>query len=274
MDLDQQRKYKEDKIHSRRKRGNKYKKPVPKKKVFRGVLKGQSKYHVLINVQSTLIALKKSLGVIEDIVKDGGSILIIGTRREHESLLFNYGRETSQPFLSRWVSGILTNWTVFADNVQNFGEKLKTQTFLDWQRKKHLTEFLRKNQGVLIHPEKPGLVIFLNAGELVRPVDEATVAGVPSMGLLNTSGNPHALTYPIPANDNSVEVVGLFLMLVKRAVASGKAKRAAIALKRKVLVSKKDANQQQQRHTILVSDEFLLYLNNHLKGKGKSNQVK
>ena len=93
------------------------------------------------------------------------------------------------------------------------------------------------------------------------------------MGLLNTSGNPHALTYPIPANDNSVEVVGLFLMLVKRAVASGKAKRAAIALKRKVLVSKKDAN-QPQRHTILVSDAFLLYLNNHLKGKGKSNQVK
>ena len=79
------------------------------------------------------------------------------------------------------------------------------------------------------------------ARELVRPVGEAEAAGIPSMGLLNTSGNPNTLTYLIPANDNSIEVVGLFLMLVKKAIASGKAKRKVL-LKRKSLIAKKAAD--------------------------------
>jgi small subunit ribosomal protein S2 len=235
-----QTKYKENKNKSK-KVLRKLKKQPWKQTAKHGVLKGQSKYRLLIDVQSTLVALKQSLSVIEDIVKDGGNILIVGTRPEYQSLLFNYGKVTGQPFFSRWVSGILTNWNVFSDNVKKFGDKLNTQTLLDWQRKKSVTEFLRKCQGVVTHPEKPGLVIFLNAGELVRPVGEAEAAGIPSMGLLNTSGNPNTLTYLIPANDNSIEVVGLFLMLVKKAIASGKAKRKVL-LKRKSLIAKKAAD--------------------------------
>ena len=56
------------------------------------------------------------------------------------------------------------------------------------------------------------------------------------MGLLNTSGNPHNLTYPIPANDSSLEVVGLFLTLVKKAIKAGAKKTSPCAKKKNLLL--------------------------------------
>jgi small subunit ribosomal protein S2 len=209
------------------------------------VLQGRLKYRLLIDVQSTLSALKQSLSIIEEISKEGGDILVVGTRKEYKHLLFNYGRETGHPFFSRWVSGTLTNWLVFSDNVRKYGDRLNTLTLLDWQRKKLVTEFLRKYQGVVARPNKPSLVIFLNAQELSRPINEAFTSGVPSMGLLNTSGNPHSLTYPIPANDSSLKVVGLFLTLVKKAIKAGVKKRNIIAKKKNLIANKPTAKLTQ-----------------------------
>jgi len=45
------------------------------------------------------------------------------------------------------------------------------------------------------------------------------------------------LTYPIPANDSSLKVIGLFLILVKKAIKAGEAKRKN-SLQRKSLIKK------------------------------------
>lgn len=204
-----------------------------KEKVFAG----RFKYRLLIDIQSTLSALKQSLTVIEKITQEGGTVLVVGTRKEYKPLLFNFGKETGHPFFTRWISGALTNWEVFADHVQKYGNRLDTLTLLDWQRKKLVIEFLKKYQGIIARPIKPSVVIFLNAQDLSRPVNESSVAEIPSIGLLNTRGNPYTLTYPIPANDSSLKVIGLFLILVKKAIKAGEAKRKN-SLQRKSLIKK------------------------------------
>jgi|TARA_B110000971_G_scaffold84934_1_gene87151 small subunit ribosomal protein S2 len=208
---------------------------VSNKSVKPRALRGKLKPRLIIDARSTLAALKQSLQVIENIIKNQGNVLVVSTRPEHQSLLFNYGQVTGEPFFLKWVSGTLTNWDVFSDNVKRFGDKLNTQTLLDWQRQKAVVEFLRKYQGVISHPDKPSLIIFLNAQELPKPVEEAYFSGVPSMGLLSTNGDPHTLTYPIPANDSSLEVVSLFMMLVKKAIHKGMVKRATLIKKKEAL---------------------------------------
>lgn len=228
----------------------------------RRVFKGRSKYRFLIDIRSTLSALKQSLLVIEQISKDGGNILVVGTRKEYKQLLFNYGKETGHPFFIRWVNGALTNWTVFSDYLQKYDDRLDTLKLLDWQRKKFVIEFLRKNQGMITNSKKPNLVIFINPQDLLEPVNEACVAEIPSMGLLSTKGNPHTLTYPIPANDNSIEAVGLFLMLVKIAIKVGEKKRK-IALQKKSLIKKSSSSNSKKRNK-----------SNFKRVKGKGNKKK
>lgn len=256
-----------------------FRKKKPSVSLTGRILQGRLKYRLLIDVQSTLSALKQSLSIIEEISKEGGDVLVVGTRKEYKHLLFNYGRETGHPFFSRWVSGTLTNWLVFSDNVQKYGDRLNTLTLLDWQRKKLVTEFLRKYQGVVARPNKPSLVIFLNAQELSRPINEASTSEVPSMGLLNTSGNPHNLTYPIPANDSSLKVVGLFLALVKKAIKTGVKKRNLVAKKKNLIAKKPLAKsprlaQKNVKKARSDTSKSRKNLKNPVKRKGVKNKKK
>jgi len=219
-------------------RYQKKRKHTPKirtKRLLLGTLiKDTTHNSLLLDLQSTLSALKQSLSVIESISKDKGSILVVGTREEYKKLLHNYALETNQPFFSMWSSGNLTNWAVSSRSVLNFGKRLRSMELADWQRDKLLSDFLLKFGGVLLQRKKPSLVIFLNAQDLSKPINEALSAGIPSMGLISTGGNPRALTYPIPAND-SFEVAGLFLMWVKKAIKKGIDSRDSLQLKQTLL---------------------------------------
>jgi len=219
-------------------RYQKKRKHTPKirtKRLLLGTLiKDTTHNSLLLDLQSTLSALKQSLSVIESISKDKGSILVVGTREEYKKLLYNYAVETNQPFFSMWSSGNLTNWAVSSRSVLNFGKRLRSMELADWQRDKLLSDFLLKFGGVLLQRKKPSLVIFLNAQDLSKPINEALSAGIPSMGLISTGGNPRALTYPIPAND-SFEVAGLFLMWVKKAIKKGIDSRDSLQLKQTLL---------------------------------------
>ena len=203
------------------------------------ILKGPTTYSLLINLQSTLMALKQSFRVIKSISKKKGLILVVGTRQDYTELLHNYAIETKRPFFSRWSSGNLTNWTVSADSVRKFGKRLDSMKLLDWQRQKLVVEFLRKFGGVLLRGRKPSLVIFLNAQDLSKPINEALSSGIPSMGLMSTGGNPRALTYPIPAND-SLQVVGLFLMWVQKAIQDGVDSRNILRSKQALLQASRE----------------------------------
>lgn len=83
-------------------RYQKKRKHTPKirtKRLLLGTLiKDTTHNSLLLDLQSTLSALKQSLSVIESISKDKGSILVVGTREEYKKLLHNYALETNQPF--------------------------------------------------------------------------------------------------------------------------------------------------------------------------------
>lgn len=50
---------------------------------------------------------------------------------------------------------------------------------------------------------KPDLVVMLNPLENYICLHECGLAGVPTIGVIDTDANPTWVTYPIPANDDS-----------------------------------------------------------------------
>lgn len=192
------------------------------KKMKSKTLMDRNGMRLLFDVQETLGNLKLSLHVIEEIVAKGGKIMVIGTRQEYKPLVFDFSRKTNHPFFNgKWVNGLLTNFMTVSHRVANYEAKINKSSLADWERNKRVREFLERYQGILELKTLPDLVIFLNAEELEGPIEEACSVGIPTMGLLNTSGDYNSLNYVIPANDNSVKTIGLFLMLAKMAIKKG-----------------------------------------------------
>ena len=73
--------------------------------------------------------------------------------------------------------------------------------------------------------KKPDLLVLLNPGENKIAIREAHALMVPTIGIIDTDQDPTQVTYPIPANDDAPESVGLILSVLVKAFQEGREAR-------------------------------------------------
>ena len=88
-----------------------------------------------------------------------------------------------------------------------------------------------------------------------------------------------AISDPIPANDSSLEVVGLFLTLVKKAIKTGVKKRHLVAKKKNITATEPLAKsprfaQKNVKKVRSNTSKSSKNLNNPVKRKGVKNKKK
>lgn len=76
---------------------------------------------------------------------------------------------------------------------------------------------------------KPDLVVCLNPLENWVMLHECGLHGIPTIGVIDTDANPTWVTYPIPANDDSLRCVQLIAGVLGRAGEEGQRRRQARA---------------------------------------------
>lgn len=81
---------------------------------------------------------------------------------------------------------------------------------------------------------KPDLVVCLNPLENYVMLHECGLAGIPTIGIIDTDANPTWVTYPIPANDDSIRCVQVIAGVLGRAGGEGQKRRKKAALEGKV----------------------------------------
>ncbi len=59
--------------------------------------------------------------------------------------------------------------------------------------------------------QKPSVVIALDAVVDRLAIDEARVAGIPVIGVVDSNANPDGIDFPIPANDDSMKSIRFLL---------------------------------------------------------------
>lgn len=84
---------------------------------------------------------------------------------------------------------------------------------------------------------KPDLVVCLNPLENYVMLHECGLAGIPTIGIIDTDANPTWVTYPIPANDDSIRCVQVIAGVLGRAGEAGQRRRKAAALRGHVTYS-------------------------------------
>src|SRR3989344_4935040 len=70
----------------------------------------RNKFHI-IDLDKTSEKLKAAADFVASIVKSGGSVLFVGTKRQGKPIIKKYAASVGMPFVAeRWLGGTLTNF--------------------------------------------------------------------------------------------------------------------------------------------------------------------
>ncbi|KIW28454.1 ribosomal protein S2 [Cladophialophora immunda] len=155
----------------------------------------------IISLDITYAYLKRAAKVVQAVAERGGIILFIGTRKGMEEIIVNSAKlAEGYHIFHRWVPGALTN------GQQILGDcGVKVVDIHDNQLPQYDDILSRGYHQVM----RPDLVVCMNPIENQVCLHECGIFNVPTIGVIDTDANPTWVTYPIPANDDSLRSISL-----------------------------------------------------------------
>lgn len=213
----------------------------------------------IINLEQTVIQLRRALGFAQHCSYLGSTFLLVSTNLAFSSYVEKFALELDMPYLTsnKWIGGGLTNNQKLVKYYQNLelkramGQKLKSRRL--------------ESIHSLLDLGRIGAVVVLNPLENADVVNEARVLGLPVIGLCDTHTSTKHIDYPIVCNNESLESVYYILQLLYWAVSSGNQFRVAREFKKKNMKSdnynkknvvKKTYNQNMSIKELFTKDEI------------------
>lgn len=195
--------------------------------------------HILDLVQ-TMQMLDTALEQIQGAV-ERGSVLFVGTKGQAATLVQKVALENGAFYINnRWPGGLFTNFSMIKKSVDKLigmeetlasgAEGLVKKERLMLERD---VERLNKlYSGIKFMDRKPELVVVIDSRVEINTIREAANVGIPVVALVDTNCDPDLVTYPVPANDDSIKSIRLFVELFGKALEGGTRSEAVISLRK------------------------------------------
>jgi small subunit ribosomal protein S2 len=172
---------------------------------------------------------------------DKGNVLIVGTKGQAAGIIENTSKEAGAFYITkRWPGGLFTNFDVIKKSVQHLvkmeeelatgGEGLVKKEILLMER--DVDRLNRVYEGIKFMDELPKFVIVIDSKVEKNAINEARIAGIPIIALIDTNCDPSLVDYPIPANDDSIKSINLFVNLFAKVIEGGKKSESLKALRK------------------------------------------
>ena len=153
----------------------------------------------IIDLEKTIYFLRRIVKVINCLLKDGGTIFIVGNSDDNNNFVRLLGEKFEVPYVcEKWIGGILSNWDGFSQKMQNGKVRRRVVSF---------------TKGLRFMNNKPSIAIVLNVNENQDAIKEIQKLNIPIVGVVDSNSSLTNITYPIPGNDNS-PVVQYFYVTV------------------------------------------------------------
>jgi len=194
----------------------------------------------IIDIIKSRKMLKKALEELSNVV-DKGNVLIVGTKGQAAGTIKKVAKEAGAFYIiKRWPGGLFTNFDTIKKSVQHLvkmeeelaagGKDLVKKEILLMQRD---VERLNKvYEGIKFMDELPKAIIVIDSMVEKNAISESNIAGVPIIALIDTNCDPRLVDYPIPANDDSIKSINLFVNLFSKVIKPGKKPEALRALRK------------------------------------------
>ncbi|MBN1946320.1 MAG: 30S ribosomal protein S2 [Bradymonadales bacterium] len=203
--------------------------PKMKRYIYNGPRNG---IHI-IDLTQTVGLFDKAYQFVVDTVANGKPVLFVGTKKQAQEIFKEEATRAGQFFVTnRWLGGSLTNWRTIRKSIARLRgiEKMQSDGTADSMAKKEalrlekVREKLEKNLGGIKDMETmPGAVFLVDTRREHIAVQEASIMGIPVVGVVDTNSDPTPIAWPIPGNDDAIRSIRLFASRIADACIEGKA---------------------------------------------------
>lgn len=221
----------EDLLESGAHFGHQVKRWNPKVKEF--VYGEQDGVHVF-DLVKTKEALEIALSEITKVVKAGGSILLLATKKQAKDKALEILQETGISVVTeRWLGGTITNFNQLKKSIDTLADmkvKLSTGFYAKYTKKERLLIEREKDRlerffgGIANLKTTPDLLIVVDIKKEITAIKEANRKNVSIIGLVDTNSDPNLVDFPIPMNDDATKALHLVLDYIKQAILEGQGK--------------------------------------------------
>ncbi len=189
----------------------------------------------ILDLTQTLANINAAYDLIRDIVRDGGVVLFVGTKRQAQEAIAAEAQRCGMPYVNfRWLGGTLTNWRTIRERIDTLKKLEKRRASGEFERltKKEALILERKIEKLRIRlggirelRRLPDLLIVVDAAREDTAISEANKLNIPVLALADTNCDPDKIDYIIPANDDAMRSIRLLISTFADAVLEGKAMR-------------------------------------------------
>jgi small subunit ribosomal protein S2 len=186
----------------------------------------------VINLQKTYPLLKKAIEFISSIVAKGDQVLFVGTKHQAREVITEEAQRVGMPFVTyRWLGGMLTNIATIRRSIQSIEEleamlaegsveRLPKKEVLHLEKRRE--KLLRNLEGMRSLSGLPKAMFIVDPMREHIAVTEARRLKIPTVAVVDTNCDPDEVDYPIPANDDAIKSIKLFVKAMADACLEGR----------------------------------------------------
>lgn len=190
----------------------------------------------IIDLAQTLPLLENSLKFLVS-ASQKGRVLFVGTKKQSATIIESEAKRSGAYYVNyRWPGGLFTNFKMIKKSLkrlnqleEDFEAGIEGRTKYEISRMKKEWERLdRLYCGVKTMDRKPRALVVVDPQFEKIAVRESIRMGVPVIAMIDTNCDPDGIHYPVPANDDALRSLKLFLKLFGDAVLQGNSGKGVI----------------------------------------------
>lgn len=189
----------------------------------------------IINLDITKKLFEKACDFITAEVKQGGTILFVGTKRQAQDIIKEEARRCGMYYVDhRWLGGMLTNFQTIKNSIDRLKliESMQADGSINRFPKKEVLlmekeriKLERNVGGIKDMRNLPTVIFVIDPRKEDIAVSEAVKLGVPVVAITDTNCDPDGIDFIIPGNDDAIRSIRLISYHVAEAVLAGQAMR-------------------------------------------------
>ena len=173
----------------------------------------------IIDLQKTVGLLDKAYNFVQDVTRNGGKVLFVGTKKQAQDAVAEEATRAEQFYVNqRWLGGLLTNFQTIQQRLKRLDElenMRETGAFDRLPKKEQLkrndeiAKLTRMLGGIRGMRRLPDVLFIVDTKKEHIAIHEARRLDIPVVALLDTNSDPDEVDYAIPANDDAIRAVRL-----------------------------------------------------------------
>jgi small subunit ribosomal protein S2 len=192
----------------------------------------------IIDLEQTVKLLAKSCEFIRQTVADGGTVLMVGTKKQAQESVETEAKRCGMYYVNqRWLGGTLTNFSTIQSRIDylvrledlkakgEFGRLPKKEAL---KKEEEIVRLNRQLGGFKEMTRLPSILFIIDPTKDRIALMEAKRVGITVVAICDTNCNPDELDHIIPANDDAIRAVKLICTKIADCIIEGKAAQTIV----------------------------------------------